>query len=106
MPQVTCTSPCTSFLGQLHCLLTPVPVLQDPSVAASPLEKRIAFLRSKNLTQDEIDAALRRVNESPAAISNALTVTSPYSSPPPPYTSSYYAPQQQQTAPLWVLLFC
>jgi len=29
-------------------------------VAAAPLDKRIAFLQSKNLTQEEIDAALSR----------------------------------------------
>ena len=38
-------------------------VLQDPSVAASALEKRIAFLKSKNLTQEEIDLALARAGE-------------------------------------------
>ena len=36
------------------------PVLQDPSVTGSPLENRIAFLQSKNLTQEEVDAALAR----------------------------------------------
>lgn len=79
----------------------PLQVLQDPAVAASPLEKRVAFLRSKNLTQEEIDASLRRVGESPAAIQNAVIATSsgspvPYTAGAPPYTSSYYAPQQQQ----------
>ena len=39
-------------------------VLQDPSVAGSPLDKRIAFLQSKNLTQEEIDAALARAGDS------------------------------------------
>lgn len=38
-------------------------VLQDPSVANAPLEKRIAFLQSKNLTQPEIDASLARSGE-------------------------------------------
>ncbi|KAF2086774.1 hypothetical protein K490DRAFT_43685, partial [Saccharata proteae CBS 121410] len=44
-------------------------VLQDPSVASAPLEKRIAFLQSKNLTQEEIDASLARAGEpgAPAA---------------------------------------
>ena len=60
-------------------------VLQDPSIASSPLEKRVAFLRSKNLTQEEIDAALRRVGEAPPA-STAVTTTSPAPSP--------YAPPQ------------
>ncbi|KAL2174486.1 peroxisomal membrane anchor protein conserved region-domain-containing protein [Thermothelomyces heterothallicus CBS 202.75] len=34
--------------------------LQDPSVASSPVEKKVAFLQAKNLTQDEINAALAR----------------------------------------------
>lgn len=38
-------------------------VLQDPSVASAPVEQRIAFLRSKNLTQEEIDASLARVGQ-------------------------------------------
>ena len=36
------------------------PVLQDPSVTGSPLENRIAFLQSKNLTPEEVDVALSR----------------------------------------------
>ncbi|PIA97965.1 Peroxisomal membrane protein PER10 [Cercospora beticola] len=39
--------------------------LQDPSVASAPLEQRVAFLRSKNLTQEEIDTSLARVGQSP-----------------------------------------
>lgn len=37
-----------------------VSFLQDPSVASSPVEKRIEFLKSKNLTQEEIDVSLAR----------------------------------------------
>ncbi|KAF2280040.1 microbody biogenesis protein peroxin 14 [Westerdykella ornata] len=40
-----------------------VSFLQDPSVAGAPLEKRIAFLQSKNLTQEEIDVALARASD-------------------------------------------
>ncbi|KAF4122122.1 peroxin-14 [Geosmithia morbida] len=40
--------------------LTHAAVLQDPSVASSSVENRISFLRSKNLTQEEIDAAMSR----------------------------------------------
>jgi peroxin-14 len=43
-------------------LLTLHAVLQDPSVAGSPVENRIAFLQSKNLTQEEVDAALARAS--------------------------------------------
>lgn len=48
--------------------------MQDPSVSASPLESRIAFLQSKNLTPEEIDVALARAggdnNVSPGGYSN------------------------------------
>lgn len=57
-----------------------VTFLQDPSVSASPVENRIAFLQSKNLTQEEIDNALAR------ASGEVAPATSSYSS---------YAPQQQ-----------
>ncbi|KAI9893477.1 MAG: peroxisomal membrane protein pex14 [Vezdaea aestivalis] len=58
-----------------------VEFLRDPGAAASPLESRIAFLRSKNLTQHEIDTALSRSSDG---------------SPPPPQPTSYSpAPQQQ-----------
>ncbi|KAJ4378055.1 peroxisomal membrane protein pex14 [Neocucurbitaria cava] len=40
--------------------------LQDPSVAGAPLEKRIAFLQSKNLTQEEVDISLARAAEDPS----------------------------------------
>ncbi|KAL6242154.1 peroxisomal membrane protein pex14 [Rhinocladiella similis] len=39
-----------------------VTFLQDPSVASAPLEKRIEFLKSKNLTQEEIDLSLARAS--------------------------------------------
>ncbi|KAI4094344.1 MAG: hypothetical protein LQ344_002244 [Seirophora lacunosa] len=63
-----------------------VRLLQDPSVTNSPLDKRIAFLRSKNLTQEEIDAALARAGDS----------SSPPPPPPPP-PQSYGYPTQQMT---------
>ncbi|KAF3917863.1 hypothetical protein ABW20_dc0106914 [Dactylellina cionopaga] len=44
--------------------------LQDPSVATAPLDKRIAFLQSKNLTPDEIAAALQRTGVDPSLIPN------------------------------------
>jgi len=46
-------------------LLTLCAVLKDPSVAASPTEKKIAFLQAKNLTQEEINAALARAGVTP-----------------------------------------
>ncbi len=63
-----------------------VTFLRDPSVAASPVEKRIEFLKSKNLTQEEIDASLARASEDPSA-------------PAPPQNQPYYPPQQYRGPP-------
>ncbi|KYG45711.1 hypothetical protein M433DRAFT_241225 [Acidomyces richmondensis BFW] len=60
-----------------------VTFLQDPSVASAPLEQRIAFLRSKNLTQEEIDTSLARVG-------------SHLASPPSAQAPPQYQPQYQQ----------
>jgi Pex14 N-terminal domain len=40
-----------------------VAFLRDPSVAESPLAKRIAFLENKGLNQSEIDKALRLASQ-------------------------------------------
>lgn len=69
--------------------LTTGTVLQDPTVASAPLEQRIAFLRSKNLTQEEIDVSLIRVGSEPAS-----------SSPQPPQNTSYQqSPAYRQGPP-------
>ncbi|KAF2872142.1 peroxisomal membrane anchor protein conserved region-domain-containing protein [Massariosphaeria phaeospora] len=77
-------------------LVTSAVILQDPSVASAPLEKRIAFLQSKNLTQDEIDVSLARTAEAP---SHTPSPTPPSTGPPsyssrPPPGQAYgnYAP--------------
>jgi len=62
-----------------------VTFLQDPSVGTAPLEQKLSFLRSKNLTQEEIDVSLARVGQSPTPSTPAQTQT---------YTSSQ--PRQQQ----------
>ncbi|KIW18450.1 hypothetical protein PV08_02738 [Exophiala spinifera] len=59
-----------------------VTFLQDPSVASAPLEKRIEFLQSKNLTQEEIDLSLARASV-PATSSQ-------------PAQNGYYPPPTQQ----------
>ncbi|KAF4443513.1 hypothetical protein F53441_11413 [Fusarium austroafricanum] len=68
--------------------------LQDPSVASSSVENRISFLRSKNLTQEEIDAALSRTGGSAPPAPNA---PAPYPSAPagPPPSQQYYPPYPQ-----------
>ncbi|POS76561.1 peroxin 14 [Diaporthe helianthi] len=58
--------------------------LQDPSVAASPVENRVAFLKAKNLTEEEVHAALARAGPEQGPVTS-------YSAPPPPSV----APGQQ-----------
>ncbi|KAF7544983.1 hypothetical protein G7046_g9662 [Stylonectria norvegica] len=65
--------------------------LHDPSVASSTVENRISFLRSKNLTQEEIDVAMARAggNAPPAQ-------SAPYTNGPPgPSPQQYYQPYPQ-----------
>lgn len=71
-------------------------VLQDPSVASSPIEKRVAFLQSKNLTQEEVDLALSRVGEDPAA---AAAASGAVSAPSQGYTSQQVAYRQSPQSP-------
>ncbi|KAK3072301.1 peroxisomal membrane protein pex14 [Teratosphaeriaceae sp. CCFEE 6253] len=81
--------------------------LQDPSVASAPVEQKIAFLRSKNLTQDEIDASLARVGQpqGPQAQSGPPTYSpqqqqQPYRPQQPQQYQSYNNGYQQQQ-PYW-----
>ncbi|KAJ5722545.1 hypothetical protein N7488_000580 [Penicillium malachiteum] len=69
-------------------------VLQDPSVASSPIEKRVAFLQSKNLTQEEVDLALSRVGEDPATAAAAAAAAGA-SSPAPSSQQVAYRPPPQ-----------
>lgn len=61
--------------------------LQDPSVAAAPVDKRIEFLKSRNLTQEEVDVALARAAAAPGGDPSQVA---------PPPGSQYYSPPQQQ----------
>ncbi|KAF2787430.1 hypothetical protein K505DRAFT_316710 [Melanomma pulvis-pyrius CBS 109.77] len=72
--------------------------LQDPSVAGAPLEKRVAFLQSKNLTQEEIDLSLARAADdaghSPGPTSQAAPPTGyAYRQAPPAPAYGTYPPQ-------------
>ncbi|SMR48321.1 unnamed protein product [Zymoseptoria tritici ST99CH_1E4] len=73
-----------------------VSFLQDPSVANAPIEQRIAFLRSKNLTQDEIDTSLARVGQSPASSQPPVAYRQPQQ-----YNNTGYQPAQQGYPPQW-----
>ncbi|RMJ25751.1 peroxisomal membrane anchor protein [Aspergillus sp. HF37] len=74
----------------------------DPSVASSPIEKRVAFLQSKNLTQEEVDLALSRAGEDPsAAAASSQSYPPPQQSyrPPPPTAGYGYPPYGQWQPP-------
>ncbi|RGP75641.1 hypothetical protein FLONG3_5618 [Fusarium longipes] len=66
--------------------------LQDPSVASSSVESRISFLRSKNLTQEEIDVALSRTGGSAPSAPVAPFPSAPAGPPP---GQQYYPPYPQ-----------
>ncbi|KAF2425301.1 hypothetical protein EJ08DRAFT_638669 [Tothia fuscella] len=76
-----------------------VTFLQDPSVAQAPLDKKIAFLQSKNLTPEEVDVALSRVGDPPASSIAGPPQSYPYRQPAPSqagygaYPGAYW-PQQ------------
>lgn len=84
-----------------------VTFLQDPSVASSPIEKRVAFLQSKNLTQEEVDLALSQAGQDPSAAASAVTTTSSSQGHtpqqavyrPPPTQGYGYPPYQWQPPP-------
>ncbi|KAF2033646.1 hypothetical protein EK21DRAFT_108776 [Setomelanomma holmii] len=75
-----------------------VSFLQDPSVASAPLEKRIAFLQSKNLTQEEVDVSLARAAaEDPSQPSPPPPTSAPPNyayNRPPPAAPAYGYPSQ------------
>ncbi|KAG9694363.1 peroxin 14, partial [Aureobasidium melanogenum] len=64
-------------------IVSAVSFLQDPSVASAPVDQRIAFLRSKNLTQEEIDLALQRAGSEPPTSSPSQAQVQQYQSQPP-----------------------
>ncbi|KAI1124225.1 peroxisomal membrane anchor protein conserved region-domain-containing protein [Nemania abortiva] len=66
-----------------------VSFLQDPSVASSPIENKLSFLRSKNLSQEEIDAAFARTGSSPPPTSISPVVSTPAQQ------QAHYPPYQQ-----------
>ncbi|KAI9151928.1 Peroxisomal membrane protein PER10 [Paramyrothecium foliicola] len=77
-----------------------VQFLQDPSVASSSIENRVSFLRSKNLTQEEIDVAIARTTGNVAPAPSAPYQSGPVG-PPQQYYQSYppYAWQPPPPAP-------
>ncbi|KAJ8105704.1 hypothetical protein ONZ43_g7318 [Nemania bipapillata] len=75
-----------------------VSFLQDPNVVSSPIENKLSFLRSKNLTQEEIDAAFTRAGGSPPP-SSSLSAPAPTPVVSTPAQQQPYYPQYQQSPP-------
>lgn len=73
-------------------LTTRPPVLLDPSVASSPVDKKVAFLQAKNLTQEEIGAALGRVGVDGAQVQPYTPPTASAPAQPPQYYGQYPPP--------------
>ncbi|KAI1387433.1 peroxisomal membrane anchor protein conserved region-domain-containing protein [Hypoxylon trugodes] len=73
-----------------------VSFLQDPNVASAPTENKLSFLRSKHLTQEEIDVAFAR-----SGTPSGSVATSPRSPRPssPVQHQPYYGQSQYQTQP-------
>src|ERR1700744_1416776 len=69
-----------------------VTFLQDPSVASAPVEKRIEFLKSKNLTQEEIDLSLVRAAGDTGLPPPQPPQNAPYAPPPANYNYSTRGP--------------
>ncbi|KAL7929054.1 peroxisomal membrane anchor protein conserved region domain-containing protein [Trichoderma chlorosporum] len=67
--------------------------LQDPSVSTSSVENKISFLRTKNLTQEEIDAAIARAGGGSGAVAPrapyGAAPQAPPQGPPQQYYQSY-----------------
>ncbi|KJR85732.1 peroxisomal membrane anchor protein [Sporothrix schenckii 1099-18] len=70
--------------------------LQDPSVASSPPENRVAFLKAKNLTPEEITAALARAGFDNGGNAGPVSYgISPQPSAPPQQQTFYGNPYGQ-----------
>lgn len=79
-----------------------VSFLQDPNVTTSPLNKKIEFLQSKGLNEQEIEEALNRANNSSTATTTSIasnglgngqsTLQSAYATPAPPIDYYNVAP--------------
>lgn len=88
------------FLEMNNDLVTSaVSFLRDPNVASSSLNKKIEFLKSKGLNDDQIEDALKRVSDSSSGspVSSSPQVGNPSYSPQPNYAPS--APLDYYSAP-------
>lgn len=67
-----------------------VSFLRDPNVASAALTKKVEFLESKGLNQEEIEEALKRVNEPESSSSSSITPSTSNTT-----TTSLQLPPQQ-----------
>jgi len=73
--------------------------LSDPKVQNSALAKRLAFLESKGLTQEEITEVLNRLNNPQQQQQRQSASTSSQSVPPVPQYAAYGNPYGQPPEP-------
>jgi Pex14 N-terminal domain len=91
------SSPPPTMPPREELISSAVTFLSDPKVQSSPLTKRLSFLESKGLTQEEITEVLNRLNNPP-------TTPTPPVSPPVPQYAAYgnpYGPPPEVPARDW-----
>ncbi|KHC45392.1 peroxin-14 [Candida albicans P37039] len=73
-----------------------VSFLKDPQVGGSPLTKKVEFLESKGLNQEEIEEALKRANDNSTTTSSSSSSVASSNSSNTTSSPSYQSQQQQQ----------
>ncbi|KGU02601.1 peroxin-14 [Candida albicans 19F] len=73
-----------------------VSFLKDPQVGGSPLTKKVEFLESKGLNQEEIEEALKRANDNSTTTSSSSSSVASSNSSNTTSSPSYQLQQQQQ----------
>lgn len=77
-------------------IVSAISFLKDPNVLSSPLTKKVEFLESKGLNQQEIEEALKRANSNEST-ANSTAVTQP---PKDQHQQQQNQHQQLQQAPI------
>lgn len=73
-----------------------VSFLKDPQVGGSPLTKKVEFLESKGLNQEEIEEALKRANDNSTTTSSSSSSVASSNLSNTTSSPSYQSQQQQQ----------
>ena len=77
-------------------IVSAIAFLKDPNVSGSPLTKKVEFLESKGLNQQEIEESLRRVNE---PVSKTTSSNQSVQSTHPAPTNNYVPPIDYYNSP-------